>query len=133
MILTDQGTEFLSNTFKEVCKLLKINKINTSPFHPQSNGSLERSHRTLAEYLRHYVDKNKANWDHLLPYAFFVYNSTEHTSHNFQPYELVYGRQLEIPIKLKSEPEPRNNYDNYMIIYIYEYFVYQYIFFISVN
>jgi transposase InsO family protein len=81
-ILTGQGTEFLSNTFKEVCKLLKINKINTSIFHPQSNGSLERSYRTLAEYLRHYVDKNKTNWDHLLPYAFFVYNSTEHTSQN---------------------------------------------------
>uniref|UniRef100_A0A2S2QET3 RNA-directed DNA polymerase n=1 Tax=Sipha flava TaxID=143950 RepID=A0A2S2QET3_9HEMI len=113
-ILTDQGTEFLSKTFSEICKLLKINKVNTSPFHPQTNGSLERSHRTLAEYLRHYVDKNLSNWDHLLPYAFFVYNSTEHSSTNFQPYALVYGRTLEIPVKLKSEPEPRYNYDNYL-------------------
>ena len=60
-ILTDQGTEFLSKTFSEVCRLLKINKVNTSPFHPQTNGSLERSYRTLAEYLRHYVDKNLSN------------------------------------------------------------------------
>uniref|UniRef100_A0A2S2P9I8 Retrovirus-related Pol polyprotein n=1 Tax=Schizaphis graminum TaxID=13262 RepID=A0A2S2P9I8_SCHGA len=66
-ILTDQGTDFLSKTFTEVCKLLKINKVNTSPFRPQINGGLERSHRTLAEYLRHYVDKNLNNWDHLLP------------------------------------------------------------------
>jgi hypothetical protein len=94
--------------------LLKINTVNTSPFHPQTNGSLERSHRTLAEYLRHYVDKNLSNWDHLLPYAFFVYNSTEYSSTNFQPYALVYGRTLEIPVKLKSEPEPRYNYDNYL-------------------
>jgi len=113
IILTDQGTEFLSKTFIEICKLLKINKINTSPFHPQTNGSLERSHRTLAEYLRHYVDKNLNTWDQLLPYAFFVYNSTTHSSTNFQPYELLYGRTLEIPIKLKCEPEPRYNYEDY--------------------
>ncbi|KAL4083052.1 hypothetical protein QTP88_028382 [Uroleucon formosanum] len=112
-ILTDQGTDFLSKIFTEVCKLLQINKINTSPFHPQTNGSLERSHRTLTEYLRHYVDKKLNNWDEYLPYAFFVYNSTEHTSTGYQPYSLLYGRRLEIPIKLSHEPEPRYNYDNY--------------------
>jgi len=113
-ILTDQGTDFLSKTFTEVCKLLKINKINTSPYHPQTNGSLERSHRTLAEYLRHYVDKDLSNWDKLLPYALFVYNSTEHTSTNFQPYALLYGKELDIPVKLKCNPEPRYNYDDYI-------------------
>lgn len=46
-ILNDQGTDFLNKIFTEVCKLLQINKINTSPFHPQTNGSLERSHKTL--------------------------------------------------------------------------------------
>ncbi|KAL4085097.1 hypothetical protein QTP88_027389 [Uroleucon formosanum] len=112
-ILTDQGTDFLSKIFTKVCKLLQINKINTSPFHPQTNGSLERSHRTLTEYLRHYVDKKLNNWDEYLPYAFFVYNSTEHTSTGYQPYSLLYGRRLEIPIKLSHEPEPRYNYDNY--------------------
>jgi hypothetical protein len=112
-ILTDQGTDFLSKTFTEMCKLLKINKINTSPFHPQTNGSLERSHRTLAEYLRHYVDKNLNDWDNFLPYAFFVYNSTEHSSTNYQPYTLLYGKNLEIPVNLKREPEPRYNYDDY--------------------
>ncbi|KAL4152675.1 hypothetical protein QTP88_000508 [Uroleucon formosanum] len=111
-ILTDQGTDFLSKIFTEVCKLLQINKINTSPFHPQTNGSLERSHRTLTEYLRHYVDKKLNNWDEYLPYAFFVYNSTEHTSTGYQPYSLLFGRRLEIPIKLSHEPEPRYNYDN---------------------
>ena len=113
-ILTDQGTEFLSKTFTEVCKLLKIKKLHTSPFRPQSNGTLERSHRTLGEYLRHYVDKKLDNWDILLPYAFFVYNSTEHSVTKYQPYELVYGKRLEIPIKLKLEPEPRYNYDDYI-------------------
>jgi len=49
-VLTDQGTNFLSEIFKNVCKLLKITKIQTTAYHPESNGALERSHRT--EYLR---------------------------------------------------------------------------------
>lgn len=113
-ILTDQGTEFLSNTFTAVCKLLNINKLKTSPFHPQTNGGLERSHRTLSEYLRSFVNQKLNNWDDLLPYAFFVYNSTEHTSTKFQPYKLLYGHTLHIPNKLKREPEPRYNYDDYL-------------------
>ncbi|KAL4153415.1 hypothetical protein QTP88_001248 [Uroleucon formosanum] len=97
-ILTDQGTDFLSKIFAETTKLLKINKINSSPYHPQTNGSLERSHRTLAEYLRHYVDKDLNNWDTLLPYALFANNTTIHTATNYQPYALVYGREIDIPV-----------------------------------
>jgi len=44
-ILTDQGTNFLSEIFKNTCKLLKINKIQMTAYHPESNGVLERSHR----------------------------------------------------------------------------------------
>jgi len=58
MLVNDQGTEFLSRVLAEICKLLKIKKCNTSPFHPQANGTVERSHRTLREYLRHFVDKD---------------------------------------------------------------------------
>ncbi|KAL4101226.1 hypothetical protein QTP88_021246 [Uroleucon formosanum] len=96
-ILTDQGTDFLSKTFAEVCKLLKINKIKTSPYHPQTNGN-----------------KDLNTWDQLIPYALFVYNSIEHTSTGYQPYALLYGKELIIPVNLKSNPEPRYNYDDYL-------------------
>jgi transposase InsO family protein len=76
-ILTDCGTNFLSNLFKDVCKLLKIEKTNTTPWHPQSNGYLERSHKTLKVYLRSFVDKD-TNWDTMLIYAMFCYNTTVH-------------------------------------------------------
>ena len=62
-ILTDQGSNFLSNLFKSVCKLPRIKKIRTTTFHSESNGSLERSHRVLTEYLRYYVCKDQTNWD----------------------------------------------------------------------
>jgi len=63
--LTDKGTNFLSEVFKNTCKLLKINKIQMTT--SESNNALERSHRTLhrtlAEYLRHYVNEDQADWD----------------------------------------------------------------------
>jgi transposase InsO family protein len=68
-ILTDQGTNFLSDLFKNVCKLLRIKKLQTTAFRPEFNGALERSHGVLAQYLRHYVNEDQTNWDEWVPYA----------------------------------------------------------------
>jgi transposase InsO family protein len=62
-LLTDQGSNFLSEVFKNTCKMLNIKKLQTTAFHPESNGSLERSHRVLKEYLRHYIAEDQSNWD----------------------------------------------------------------------
>ena len=58
-ILTDQGSNFLSDLFKSTCKLLRIKKIQTAAFHRESNGSLERSYRVLTEQFRHYVREDQ--------------------------------------------------------------------------
>lgn len=113
-VLTDQGSNFLSDLFRNVCKLLHIKKVNTSAFRPQSNGALERSHLTLAEYLRHYVANDQSDWDEWLPYAMFVYNTTPHTSTKFTPFELVYGVKPKLPSSLQEEPEPQYTYDDYV-------------------
>ncbi|XP_020297641.1 uncharacterized protein LOC109862121 [Pseudomyrmex gracilis] len=64
---------------------------NTTAYHPESNGALKRLHRTLAEYIRHYVNKDQTDWDDWVPYAMFAYNTTPHTATGFTPFELVYG------------------------------------------
>lgn len=46
-ILIDQGTNFVNDIFKNVCKLSKINEIQTSVYHLESNRALKRSHRTF--------------------------------------------------------------------------------------
>jgi len=112
-LVTDCGTEFLSKIIKEVCSLLKIKQTSTSPYHPQSNGSLERSHRVLGEYLRSFANKDPQNWDTHVPYAMFCHNSTVHTSTNFQPYELVYGNKFLAPNLFTKSSEPHYNYNDY--------------------
>jgi hypothetical protein len=48
-LVTDQGTLFME-TFKRYCKLLRVNEINTTAYRPESNGALERAHKTMLEY-----------------------------------------------------------------------------------
>ena len=112
-ILTDQVSNFLSDRFQNTCKLLKVKKILITAFHPESNGSLERSHRVLAEYLSHYVREDQTNWNEWIPYAVYVYKTTVHTTTVYTPFESVYGFRSEVPPALRETPNVQHNYENY--------------------
>jgi transposase InsO family protein len=112
-IVTDQGREFMGKVFSACCKLLKIKKINTTAYHSQSNGVLERSPRTSIEYLRHFVQNKKQDWDQYVAYAMFVYNSSVHTATGFQPHELVYGYPIEVPHTLSKISQKSYKYEDY--------------------
>ncbi|HBK83636.1 MAG TPA: hypothetical protein DDZ41_08575, partial [Flavobacterium sp.] len=114
IILTDQGSNFKSDLLKRICKLLRIEKIQTSAYHPQSNGALERSHRTLGEYLRNFTNGDSIDWDIWLPCAMFSYNSTPHTSSNYMPFKLLYGCRPNIPSSLQTNLDVVYNYDDYV-------------------
>lgn len=112
-ILTDQGTNFLSDLFKQVNKILKIKKLQTSPYHPQTNGALEKSHHSLSNYLRNFASDDPNNWDTWVPFAMFCYNSTPHTVTQFMPFELLFGHKPQIPSSFLKSPEPLYTYDDY--------------------
>lgn len=113
-LLTDQGTDFTSKLIQEISKLFKIKKINTSAYHPQSNGALERSHSTLADYLKHYVNEDQTNWDNWIDFAMFSYNTSVHTSTQFTPFELIFGFKANLPSSITKEPEFKYYYDTYL-------------------
>jgi len=115
-VLTDQGTNFLSEIFKNTCRLLRIDKIQTTAYHSESNAALERSHHTLAEYLRHYINKDQTDWDEWVPYAMFAYNTTPHTATGYTPFELMYGHQAELLTALTKPPKPTMMIDTIMMI-----------------
>lgn len=115
IIQTDQGSNFMSNLFIKVAKLLKIKKLNSSAYHPESQGALEKSHQNFIEYLRNYSSKDPMQWDSWLPYAIFTFNSTPHTSTSYMPFELVHGFKPNLPSSLKSPIEPCYNYDDYAL------------------
>jgi transposase-like protein len=113
-IVTDCGSNFMSKLFTSLCKLFKIEKFNTNSYHPMSNSSLERTHRTVVNYLRCFVETDPENWDTYLPMANFSHNTTVHTSTGFTPFELLYGTQATLPTSFYKEPEMFYDYDNYL-------------------
>ena len=114
-ILTDQGSNFMSEVFRNVCKLLKINKIKCTAYHPQTNSALERTHRVHVEYLWCFILEGQNNWNKWLPYATFVFNTTPHTSTGFTPHKLLFGRKPNIPKLLQRDPpDAQYTYNNYV-------------------
>jgi transposase InsO family protein len=114
VVLSDCGANFLSDTFVGICKLLGMKKTKTTPFHPESNGSNERSHRSLIEYIRSFVDADLSNWDKWVRYATFAHNTTPQSSTNYMPFQLSYGRLPNLPGYLQKElTNVYYAYDNY--------------------
>ena len=94
---SDQAQNFQSVLFTEVCRLLDISKTRSSPYHPSSNGLVERYNRTLAGMIRSYIDNNVNDWDRYIPLLTSAYRSTVHPSTGFTPNFLMFGREVTTP------------------------------------
>ena len=102
-ILTDQGSNFMSKLLSSMYERLGIHALRTSPYHPQTDGLVERFNQTLKAMLRKFVDADAGNWDTLLPYVLFAYREAPQASTGFSPNELVFGRQLRGPLDVMKE------------------------------
>jgi hypothetical protein len=95
-IHTDQGREFESELFSEMCSLLGILKSRTTPYRPQSDGMVEQFNRTLQQMLCMFI--NKSDWDDHLPYVLMAYRSSIQESTKCTPNLLMLGREVPVPI-----------------------------------
>lgn len=115
-IHSDQGRQFESNLFQEMCKVFGIEKTRTTPYHPQSDGMVERFNRTLATMLTMYVSTNQRDWDAQLPYVMMAYRSAEHETTGLSPNMLMFGHEVSTPLDLMfelpqlSKPVPNNQW-----------------------
>lgn len=95
-LLTDQRSHFLNQLMKAVARKFKISKYTTTAYRPQANGSIERSHRVLWEYLKQILT-DKKDWDRYLKLACFSYNTSMHKGTLYTPHELVFGKTARTP------------------------------------
>jgi len=104
LILSNCGSQFLSGTFKSVCKLLGIKRIQSTSLWPHSNGSNERSHKGLIEYLTSYFAADLNNWVQWVKYAVFVHSMTPHSATSHMPFKLLFGQLPNLPGVLQRQP-----------------------------
>jgi len=81
---------------RAIARRFKIATYKTTAYRPQSNGSVERAHHVLWEYLKQVVN-NKADWDEYLELANLSYNTSVHEGTGYTPHELVFGKTARVP------------------------------------
>ncbi len=103
VIVHDRGTEFMNNTVREYLEALKVDVRCTTPYHPQTNGKLERWHRTLKSILRKLVNNNISAWEEQLGPALMAYRQSVSETTGYSPFYLLYGRRAKYPANRAPE------------------------------
>ena len=96
-LLSDRGANFLSALVREVCKLVRTTKLNTSGYHLQCDSLVEKFNRTLVNMLS--KSKYGRDWDQHLPYLLFAYRVAMQESTQMSPFYLLYGREPRVPME----------------------------------
>ena len=101
VIVSDRGTHFLNQLMTKMQLLIGYNHIYSTPYHPQSNGIVERFNCTFISQIAKLQNEETNNWDEYLQAVVFAYNSGKHKTTQFSPYELLFARPPKLPIHTK--------------------------------
>ena len=99
-ILTDQGSNFQSQLLRELYRMLHVDTLRTSPYHPQTDGMVEHFNQTLKSMLCKAAAEEGKDWDRLIPFLLFAYREVPHELTGFSPFELLHGRDVRGPLGL---------------------------------
>ena len=108
-IITDRGQQFQSELFSELSKLLGFQRLRTSSYHPQTNGLVERFHRTLKTSLI----ASKSNWYEALPTVMLGLRAAPSIT-GISPFTALTGSHLLTPYPL-LDPQTPNNFSQQSI------------------
>lgn len=91
VVCSDRGPVMVSLVLNQVFKILGVKRVKTSSHHAQSNGVVEIFNKTLKQSLRIWSREHQRDWDELLAFALFAYNTSFHTLLKETPYYLNHG------------------------------------------
>ena len=104
VLISDNGTEFVNAPVSDLCKTWGVERRTTTVYHPQSNGKVERFHRTFKGLIERLMSTNKSNWEGQLGPALAAYRTTVSTATGYSPFQALYGRRPRIPTTLATNP-----------------------------
>jgi hypothetical protein len=97
-VVSDRGNEFVNRLLSNVSRILRINRVSTTPYNPRSDGFVENHNKTLKDQLFHFVDTLKQDdWDVFLPTVQLMYNTTVSLATGYTPMLLMTGREARMP------------------------------------
>ncbi len=100
---TDHGREFENELLEEISKFWNIKLSRSPPYHPESNGLVERTNQSLLLKLAKLVAGSIDYWDVYLPLAIFMYNISPIAIYKRSPFEIMFGRKPTLDFKAKIQ------------------------------
>ena len=118
-LFSDQGPEFGSDLFLEMCRWMDIDKIRTSPYRPACNGMLARYHRTLNSMLGKIVEENQKDWDTKVKFLMTAYQASVHEATGNTSNFLTLSRETREPLDIiigppKEETDLWDSHDSFI-------------------
>ena len=96
-LLSDQGKQFTGKVLEHLCEGLGIDQIESTPYHPEGNGVVERMHGPLCAMLTK-AAREGHDWVGQVPFALFALRAAPNRDTGFSPFELVYGKRVRTPL-----------------------------------
>uniref|UniRef100_A0A2N9F1B5 Uncharacterized protein n=1 Tax=Fagus sylvatica TaxID=28930 RepID=A0A2N9F1B5_FAGSY len=93
VLISDNGKQFDNGPFRELCAQLNIRNHYSSPRHPQANGQVEVTNRTLLKQIKTRLEGAKGMWVEELPSVLWAYRTTVRTPTKETPFKLTYGTE----------------------------------------
>ena len=105
-IHSDQGPNLTGEIIGSLCRLLGINRTQTSVYHPQQNRQVEHFNHTLEAMLAKLAKDNQRNWDLHIPKVLLAYRTSLHESTGYSPYRVNFGRSPNPPVDINLRRIP---------------------------
>ena len=86
----DNAKQFNNDEFKQFCLDLAISNHFSSLGHPQANGQVEVTNRTILRNLKERLEKSKSEWVEDLPSILWAYHTARRIPLSKMPYSMVY-------------------------------------------
>ena len=97
-LLSDRGANFMSSVIEEMCKILGMKWLQTTPYHPQTNGLVERLYQTIMHMIRELGEDKKADWPFHLAEIAHAYNATHSEVTGYIPHYLMFRWRPRLPV-----------------------------------
>jgi transposase InsO family protein len=102
-VLSDLGTQFVSELMREVSRLLSIKQLSSTRYHPICNGLVERYNGVIKKVLRKLCAEQPRQWDRFIPALLFALREIPNSSLGYSPFQLLYGRDVRGPLAILRE------------------------------
>ena len=106
-IISDRGPQFASKAFIELLKLLGIKSALSTAYHPQTDGTTERTNQEIEAYLLIFCASHPEDWTQALHTLEFTHNNRRHADRQNTPFELMFGESpVAIPLSFENTKYP---------------------------